>query len=503
MHFFLRVQQFFLIFLIIAIANGTFWMTKEFGEVYPFEFFYHLFYGIGDIGTINHGHALSLLFHLIISPFIASSCILLCLYLISYARIKTPWVFWLASKTTQIFTTKYLLSTFALTIIFLLYSINIHYLFGTSSADDFFKENYIQPSYEKIEAPSIKRNLILIYVESLSAEYEDIERYPQDLLKNLKELTKNDFRLDFKQAFTNRWTQAGLFDSMCGLPLKISFGRRFRDNPRLKRWNEKATQFFNNQNTHSDFAPNITCLGSVLQHFGYTNIFMGGADLEFSGKGQFLNQHGYQETYGKKYWESIGENSFNQWGLNDDRLFFHAKNKILALNRQDKPFNFTMLTLSLHEPSGFYDQACKQKNYFTYEGLIQCSDETLSEFVNFFHENNLSKTTDLVIIGDHNPRKNISLVDDGPTNQSKIFNRFITTQPLKINRNATYHFGIFPSILNMLGFSFPQNKLGLENSFFGELNNDDLHISSLKPSELNDLINSYSLYYSKMMYGKK
>lgn len=479
-------------------------MNKEFGEVYPYEFFFHFFYGFGNLATINETHYQSFITHTLINPLIASIFIVVVLKILDNANLKSFFIIKLTNATLFVFSKKILLLTLLLAFIYLLFSINIHLLFSQDSETDFFKTHYSQPNIKEIVAPKVKKNLILIYVESLSAEYENIKRYQENPLSDLKNKTQNDYSLNFKQGLTNRWTQAGLFDSMCGLPLKISFGRRFRDNPRVTRWNNKAQLFFNAQKSHPDFAPKIVCLGNVLGDHGYQNIFMGGADLNFSGKGQFLKQHGYNHLFGKAYWESIGEDRFNDWGLPDDRLFFHAKNKILELHQSKKPFNFTMLTLNLHEPEGYSDQTCMSKGYLNYLGLVKCTNDYLSDFIDFYYENNLHHNTDLVIVGDHNPRSRISLLDGRETDQSLIFNRFISQTKLKINRESTYHFGLYPSILNMLGFNFPNNKLGLESSFFGEDHTPGTKkVSNLSPRELLTLINNYSLFYSKLMYSNE
>lgn len=493
-----------LIFFLIATINGTFWMNKEFGEVYPYEFFFHLFYGVGNLATINETHYHSFFTHIVINPIIASIFIAVVLNILNHAKLQSTVVIKLFNITQFLFSKKNLLAIYLLAFIYLLYSINIHLLFSRDSEKDFFETHYTQPNLKDIIAPEVKKNLILIYVESLSAEYENIKRYPENPLKDLKIKTQNNYSLNFKQGLTNRWTQAGLFDSMCGLPLKISFGRRFRDNPRLTRWNEKAQLFFKAQKSHPDFAPKIVCLGNVLRDHGYQNIFMGGADLNFSGKGQFLKQHGYHHTFGKAYWESIAEDRFNDWGLPDDRLFFHAKNKILELHQSEQPFNFTMLTLNLHEPEGYTDQTCTSRGYTNYLGLVKCTNEYLSNFIDFYYEHKLHHDTDLVIVGDHNPRNNISLLDGQETDQSLIFNRFISQTKLNINRESTYHFGLYPSILHMLGFNFPNNKLGLEGSFFGEDHTPpSAKVSNLRPHELLTLINNYSLFYSKLMYSNE
>ena len=105
-----------------------------------------------------------------------------------------------------------------------------------------------------------------------------------------------------------------------------------------------------------------------------------------------------------------------------------------------------------------------------------------------------------MILGDHNPRSKKSLIDGKETDNQFIFNRFIFQTKLQLNRPQTYHFGMFPSILNMLGFTFPDNQLGIEPSFFGEAVIESA-ISKLKPEELNEFINQYSEFYSKLMYS--
>ena len=125
-------------------------------------------------------------------------------------------------------------------------------------------------------------------MESLSAEYENTVRYPDDLLKDIKALTENDTSLQFKQALHNRWTQSGIFDSMCGAPLKHNFAMRFQDKPRVKTW-ETLSSFFKPDHNHPNFAPKVICLGDVLKQHGYKNIFMGGADLKFCWQGSIFN----------------------------------------------------------------------------------------------------------------------------------------------------------------------------------------------------------------------
>ena len=99
----------------------------------------------------------------------------------------------------------------------------------------------------------------------------------------------------------------------------------------------------------------------MLKHHGYKNIFMGGADLNFAGKGQFLAQHGYDIAYGKQHWENLGKEILIS-GVFMMIDFFAGEKILLDLDKLAQPFNLTMLTLNLHEPHGFTDTTCESKN---------------------------------------------------------------------------------------------------------------------------------------------
>jgi len=82
-----------------------------------------------------------------------------------------------------------------------------------------------------------------------------------------------------------------------------------------------------------------------------------------------------------------------------------------------------------------------------------------------------------------------------------IYNKFYSTKKLLPNRQHIMHFDIFPSILTMLGFKFPNQQLGLGVSAFGKLAEPNITISNEK--ELDNKLMARSDIYKLFWQQKK
>lgn len=342
----------------------------------------------------------------------------------------------------------------------------------------FVVQNYIHPN--NISSPNIKRNLVLIYVESLENTYSSKAIFQEDLLSSVNSKTLNAISFEnFRQAGAI-WTIAGIVSSQCGFPLKtvIQGGNELGQNVK-------------------QFLPGAICLGDILKDQGYKNIFMGGASLSFAGKGKFLSHHGYTELYGSEEWKKLGEKNFSGWGLYDDDLFKQAKKKISELEKQRAPYNLTMLTVDTHHPSGHISQTCKRKGVKDFVGIMKCTSDLLSDFVAFMSINGYLENTNLVIMGDHlaggNPVDEKLILEDDRT----IFNKFIVPKNLVKNRDQIYHFSIFPTILYSLGFRFENNRLALGASGFGDLD-PNFKLDNFDHKEISRILSKHSSVYLKL-----
>ncbi|REM04448.1 phosphoglycerol transferase I, partial [Mycobacterium tuberculosis] len=96
------------------------------------------------------------------------------------------------------------------------------------------------------------------------------------------------------------------------------------------------------------------CLGDYLKQQGYTNHYLGGANGQFAGKGQFLATHGF-DTVDDLAWfkkQKITRAHFSPWGVHDDVLLDKAYDRFVQLSRKGEPFMLTTLTMDTHHPAG-------------------------------------------------------------------------------------------------------------------------------------------------------
>lgn len=330
------------------------------------------------------------------------------------------------------------------------------FLYAKISFDrqDIFAGSYQKQKNISQEKNKKKRNLVLIYVESLETAYSDNSRFGKDLLKSLNEVTGGAYSFgNFENTYGAGWTIAGIVSTQCGIPIK---------DIALFDGNEIGEEML-------DFLPGATCLGDILQENGYKNVFMGGASQIFSGKGKFLKTHGYNEIYGKEQWEELGytKDDFNEWGLYDDELFLQAREKLDQLEINGEPFNLTILTLDQHPPEGFISKTCRKRGVHNFEGIVKCNADLVADFIKYIQTKGYNKNTDIVLTGDHLSMPN-PVYEKLISNSRTIYNRFITSQTLNQNRDGFVHFDMFPTILYMLGFKLEEGRLALGVSGFGQ-----------------------------------
>lgn len=339
----------------------------------------------------------------------------------------------------------------AISILFLFFQISFFSYLKNFFGPDYIDNNYVNPT--NISLNTVPKNLILIYVEALENTYANPSIFGRDLLANLNTLPGTSFA-EYTQVPGTCFTMAAMVSTMCAIPLKaMSLGGSNKSVEEIK-----------------DFLPHVQCLGDILKQHGYTNVFLGGAYARFGGKGKFLHSHGYDTVYGlENYTDELPADRYS-WGVRDDSLLSKAKQQVAILAAQNKPYNLTILTLDTHHPNGFVSDFCKQQGVQNFADIVKCTDDLIYDFISFLHQHNYLHNTEVVIIGDHLAFDNHTM-DRTLTAQSKrtIYNKFILTTPQPKNREQIVHFDILPSVLNVLGFEFADNKLGLGISGFGNI----------------------------------
>jgi phosphoglycerol transferase len=366
-------------------------------------------------------------------------------------------------------------------------TVGVFSFISNSKPSTFVEQFYQAPDY--IGQPQQPTNLVMIYVESLENTYRDEGLWGENLLDSLDRATEGWMEFsNFREVRGTGWTIAGIVASQCGVLLKD-------ENPLNLR------QFFGKNSINrigenvDEFMPGITCLGDVLDEAGYANHFLGGADLEFAGKGKFFEGHGFDVVKGVDYWEALGETEFSKWGLYDDALLEHAKAELDSLHEAGRPFNLTVLTVDTHRPEGHISPTCAAQGVEEFTGVVECTSDLLADFVNHMAQKGYLDDTAVVITGDHLTMPNVvqDTIDLEP--QRTIYNRMWTPLTVGQNREQMMHFSVMPTVLDMLGFTFPGSEMALGVSGVGPLDPGDLTIYTMKdlddqlrrPSELYDV----------------
>lgn len=338
---------------------------------------------------------------------------------------------------------------------------------GSYFSEDLFSQRFVVQPDSALRQPGQPKNLVLIYVESLEDTYGDAKVWGRDLLLPLRQLGGTSFA-SYRPAAGATWTIAGMVATQCGVPLRI-----------VSQYDVKRPS----EGTRA-FLPGATCLGDVLQRFGYQNVFLGGAPLSFAGKGKFLTDHGYQVTYGREEWQKEGAqgDALNEWGLYDDELFARAKVKLAKLHASGQRFNLTLLTLDMHNPYGFRSPVCRRRGIKSFEDIVECTTHQTAEFVKFIRQSGYLKDTNVVIVGDHLAVSNPVYEALRNIHDRRIFNTFISEPPPRKNTEEVLPFDMYPTLLEFIGIDVVGDRLGLGYSAFNtpEVARPPNHLSELE-----------------------
>ena len=90
------------------------------------------------------------------------------------------------------------------------------------------------------------------------------------------------------------------------------------------------------------------------------------------------------------------------WGMEDQKLFACAKEKLQELSSGEQPFNLTLLTVDTHFEDGYVCDLCQ--NEFgdnQYANVMACSSRQVNHFIKWIQEQPFYENTTIVLSGDH------------------------------------------------------------------------------------------------------
>jgi glycerophosphoryl diester phosphodiesterase len=297
--------------------------------------------------------------------------------------------------------------------------------------------------------PETRKNLIVVYLESLERSYFDETAFP-GLIEDLRPIeAKGQSFTGLGQSIGAGFTIGGMVASQCGVPLIIS-------------GSENSMQV-------SRFMTGATCLGDLLKAEGYRTEYLGGSLGEFAGKGSFYESHGFDEVTGLEDLKPhlADPDYLGPWGLQDDTLFGLARDRIDTLAAGPDPFAMVMLTLDTHHPDGHANtnRSCQDVSYGDGSNAmltsVKCADRLAADFVQDLLDSPIAANTVIVLASDH-----LAMVNGATGQLAKAErNNFLVmlspdAKPETIARKGST-LDIGPTIMAALGYDVPQIGFGV------------------------------------------
>ncbi|MDR3273485.1 MAG: LTA synthase family protein [Flavobacteriaceae bacterium] len=284
--------------------------------------------------------------------------------------------------------------------------------------------------------PEIKKNVVLVTIESLSGSYLQHFGSDKNLTPNLDKLA--DEGMFFTQLFaTGNRTVRGL--EALTLCLPPSAGESI-----VKRENNGG----------------LFSTGFVLRSKGYATQFLYGGFGYFDNMRDFYQNNGYQVIDRSSF--SKNEIAFaNIWGVCDEDMFNKAL-KIFDLNAATgKPFFAQIMTVSNHRPFTYPDGRIDiPSDAKSREGGVKYTDYAIGKFVENAKKHSWFSNTVFVFVADHcaSSQGKVSLPMDKYHIPAVIYApNFI--QPQKVTKVVS-QIDLMPTLFGLLHFSYTSHFYG-------------------------------------------
>lgn len=220
-------------------------------------------------------------------------------------------------------------------------------------------------------------NIMLIMVESLSAEYLGVFGNEEGLTPRLDQLSKSSLTFSRMYATGTRTTR-GLEAVTLSIP--PTPGRSI-----VKRIGHESNMF---------------SLGNVLREKGYDTSFIYGGRGYFDNMNAFFSGNGYgiiDQTMVPE--EEMGFK--NAWGMADEYLYKQASKAADLANEENKPFFYHIMTTSNHRPFTYPAGRIDIPSGSGRNGAVKYTDWAIGDFLDKNRNKPWFDNTLFVIIADH------------------------------------------------------------------------------------------------------
>ncbi len=285
--------------------------------------------------------------------------------------------------------------------------------------------------------PEKHLNVVLISVESLSADYLGVFGNQSKLTPHLDALSKQS--LFFTNTYANGTrTVRGLEALALSIPPTPG---------------DSVIKMKNNEN--------LLSLADIFNDRGYSSEFVYGGYGYFDNMNYFFGHNGYTAVDRKDIPASATIHHENVWGVADEDLYTLALGQMDKIHAAGKPFFLQIMTTSNHRPFTF---PAGRVNFpqLSRQGAVAYTDWSIADFIKRAQDKPYFKDTVFVITADHDAssagkssipinRYHIPLLIYAPSH----------VKPQQVTR-LTSQIDIAPTLLGLLHFSYRSRFFGYD-----------------------------------------
>lgn len=365
------------------------------------------------------------------------------------------------------------------------------FIYYLGSPSTFYDENYVDPRDVEVTFPEEKRNLIIVYLESMETTFfskEEGGALETNVIPELYTLAEENLSFSHTEGIGGfysppgtRWTVAAMLSQTAGIPLKNTAGAAN-----------------NEYGQEGEFLPGIYSMTDMLADNGYNQMIMVGSDLSFGGRRTYYTTHGVEEVrdlFTAKDDGIVPEDYYVWWGMEDLYLFEYAKQELTELASREEPFAFSMLTVDTHQIDGYKCRLCENTYKEQYENVYRCSSRQTAQFISWIQEQDFYENTTVVVVGDHPTMDGDYIARRTPSGYDRrvyncILNSAAQTDRVK-NRQFTT-MDMFPTVLAAMGCEIEGEQLGMGINLFSD---KETLMEQLGRENFDHELSRYSDYY--------
>lgn len=444
------------------------WIKKNFPSATAREIFFQIFSpmkGVGKEILFNY------LFNCIILPLLYTFIFIVIGYNIFKVTIRLEFFTKFKRKDIPIYPLK-AINTISLVISFLCISSAVvfaqknfgiidflTYSFKTST---FYEDNYIHPDSITYKFPEKKRNLIILFIESMETSFASTREggiLQENCIPNLYELAQKEINFSGTndvggglQINGASWTVGAIIAHFMGFPLIIPPGKYPYD-------------------VNKGFFPNAKGLLEILAEHGYHNYFLSGTDTEFGGRKDFFKRHGNTSILDYNYYKNKGaipSDYYEWWGFEDRKLYSFAKQELLEISLHSEPFCFIIFTADTHHDGGYLDEETPQLHADKYYDVLLSADRRAMDFLTWLKKQDFYSNTTVIVLGDHLYMASNFFPDQYLLKERRIYNCYLNTakKPAKSKKRLFSAIDTMPTVLDAIGVEYNAPGIGLGRSLF-------------------------------------